>query len=303
MQKNLEQQYLDALEKNLLIEENKEKLAKQQFINAANKIKLSYKTYKQRLKLSKQIKCITKIQTFYRRWKAKKKKILLYQKLKQIQIIRKYFLRLKQTKRKILLTLSVQQKQLLKPIVKLILNFSNIKAARRRFFILSLIKYKKIQNQKIKFNSVLSQYKLSYYKQQIDYQHKKIAILNEIEFISNIQQLNNKYFETGLQNYQRELEQFIKSKSHESDFIELKDQKGNLYWQNLKTLKKYTVNPIDQLIQNNFTKVEDEYVIQYKEQVLYLEEGKDQLINLLQQIKPEKIPFPKLQEQQNSRHS
>ncbi|CAD8058899.1 unnamed protein product [Paramecium primaurelia] len=295
MQKSLEQQYLDALEKNLLLEKNKEEQAKQQFINAANKIKKCYGLYKQRLKLQFKIKFIIKIQKYYRRWIAKKKKQIIIQKQKQLLFIRPYFYRLKQSKKKLILT--IQQKQILKPIVNLIRNFSKIKSAKRRYFILSLIQYKKIQNQKTKLNAALSQYKISYYKQQIDYQHKKIAILYEIEFINNIQQLNNKYFEIGLQNYQKELEQFIKSKSHELDFIELKDQKGNSYWQNLKTLKKYNVNPIDQLIQNNFVKVEDEYVTQYKEQVLYLEEGKEELINLLQQIKPEKIPFPTFQQQ------
>ncbi|CAD8148834.1 unnamed protein product [Paramecium octaurelia] len=296
MQKNLEQQYFDALEKNLLLEKNKEEQAKQQFINAANQIKRCYRSYKKREKLQVKTRSIIQIQHFYRRWIAKKRKHRLIQKQRQMKIIRPYFLRLKVFKLIPSLTLTIQQKQTLKPLVNFILNFSKIKSAKRRFFILSLIKFKKIQNQKTQINSMLSQYKINYYKQQIDYQQKKIAILNEIEFINNIQQLNNKYFEIGLQNYQKELEQFIKSKSHESDFIELKDQKGNLYWQNLKTLKKFNVNPIDQLIQNNFAKVEDEYVNKYQEQVVYLEEGKEELLHLLQQIKPEKIPFPTLSE-------
>ncbi|CAK93277.1 unnamed protein product (macronuclear) [Paramecium tetraurelia] len=297
MQKNLEQQYFDALEKNLQLEKNKEEQAKQQYINAANKIKKCYESYKKRQKLQVKTRYIIQIQKFYRRWIAKKRKHRVIQKQRQMKIIRPYFLRLKSFKLKPQQTLTFQQKQILKPLVNFILNFSKIKSAKRRFFILSLIKYKKIQNQKTQINSVLSQYKFNYYTQQIDYQQKKIAILNEIEFINNIQQLNNKYFEIGLQNYQKELEQFIKSKSHESDFIELKDQKGNSYWQNLKTLKKFNVNPIDQLIQNNFAKVEDEYVDQYQEQVMYLEEGKEELLHLLQQIKPEKIPFPTLSEQ------
>ncbi|CAD8068322.1 unnamed protein product [Paramecium sonneborni] len=109
-------------------------------------------------------------------------------------------------------------------------------------------------------SSLLSLEKLNYYQQQIDYQHKKIAILYEIEFINNIQQLNNKYIKTRLQNYQKELG----IKNNKSDFIELQDQKGNSYWQNLKTLKKYNVNPLDQVIYNNFTKVEEQIFIQKK---------------------------------------